>query len=78
MHDSPRMGGGEPVGDGGADLEGFLPRQVFPGEPPVERLTPEKLRDREDDSVRVAEIVDREDVRVRKRRDGACLLLEPA
>ncbi len=76
VHDPSRVRGGEPVGHGSADLKCLFPRQFLAGNPPIERFALKKLRDRIDDSVRAPEIVDREDVRVRKRRDRPGLVLE--
>ena len=76
VDDAPFVGGGETVGDGGADLHDLSRRQRAPTDERAKRLAAEELGHRVDDAVLLAEIMDGEDVRVRECGDGAGLALE--
>ena len=68
--------GGQPQGDPPGDLGGAAERDRAPVEPLPQCLALQKLHDRESDSRLAAEIVDRENVRVRQGGDRAGLVLK--
>ena len=68
--------GSEPVGQRRADDGRTPPGHPAVGERGAQRLSVQELRDREGDAAVRAEVVDREQVRMRQRRDRACLALE--
>ena len=76
VDDAPFVGGGETVGDGGADLHDLSRRQRAPADERAQRLAAEELGHGVDDAVLLAEIMDGEDVGVRERGDRAGLALE--
>jgi hypothetical protein len=69
--------GGQPLGDLPAVLDRFLRGKRTAGHGFPERLPLEKLHDGVGDAVLVAEVVNRKNVRMRKRRDRQSLALEP-
>ena len=77
MDDAVRVRGRQAVGDEGRDLDGLLPRQPPACQPPPERLALQELGDQVPDAVVGPDVVDREDVRVGQRGDGARLALKP-
>ena len=60
-----------------ANLDGLLPRQPAACQPPPERFALQELGDQVPDAVVGPDVVDREDVRVGQRGDGARLALKP-
>ncbi len=77
MDDPLLVGGGEAFRDLQRVVDGLLLRNRAGVELPAQRLAFQKLHDGVGDAVLVAEVVDREDVRMRERRDRLRLSLEP-
>jgi len=76
VNDSLRASGGEAFRDLARDPHDLARRGRPRVEQLPERLSFEELRDGVRDAVIVAEVVDREDVRVREPPDRLCLPLE--
>jgi hypothetical protein len=76
MHDAPGVRRGETPGDLLRPVHGLRLRDRPAVELPAQRLALEQLGDRVRDAVLRAEVVDREDVRVRQRGDRLSLALE--
>ena len=76
MHDALAVRGREALRDLQAPVDGLPLRDGRPVELPAQRLAFEQLRDGVGHAVVRAEVEDREDVRVRERRDGLGLALE--
>ena len=76
VDDSLLVRGGQPQRDSAGDFGGAAERNRAPIEPLPQCLALEQLHDRESDSRLAAEIVDRENVRVRQGGDRAGLVLE--
>jgi len=77
MNDAPVMGSGETVGDVGSDLQYFPHRQRAVIESHAQGLALEQLRDGVSDAIVLSEIVQSQDVRMRKRGHSPGLALEP-
>ena len=73
MHDVPRVGSGEGVGDRGGHPERLAPRQCASGESLPKRFALQELGHQVDLDTLTADVVDGEDPRVRQRGDGARL-----
>ena len=76
VDDALLVRGGEAVGDLEREVDGLLLRDRPAVEPLAQRLALQQLRDGVGDAILRAEVVDREDVRMRQRRDGLRLALE--
>ncbi len=77
VDDALLMGRGEALGDLERVVHGLLLRNRTGVELPAQRLAFQKLHDGVRDAVLVAEVVNREDVGMRERRDRLRLALEP-
>ena len=77
VDDALLVGGGEALRDLERVVHGLLLRNRARVELPAQRLAFQKLHDGVGDAVLVAEVVNREDVGMRERRDGLRLALEP-
>jgi len=76
MHDALVMRGGEAARDVAGELQRFLLRQCASRQSIAERLALKEFSHRERRPVDAAEVVDRENIRMRERRDGFRLPLE--
>ena len=77
MDDAVRVRGRQTVGDERREFDGLLPRQPPACQPPPECLALQQLGDEVPHAVVRADVVNREDVRVRERGNRAGLALEP-
>ena len=77
VHDAARVRGRQPLGDGGPDLEGSPERERSANERHAQRFALEELRDGVRNAPLVADVVDRQDIRMRKSGDRPGLALEP-
>ena len=77
MDDAAGVGGGEAVGDRGADLGHFLPRYRAGPDPLAQRLAFEQLHHRHRHVVDDRELVDGDDARMGQRGNGAGFGFEP-
>jgi hypothetical protein len=77
MHDAARMSGAESVGGREGELRSLPPFKRPARDSRAQRLALEQLRDCVRTTVHAPDVVNRHDVRMRERRDRACLLLEP-
>lgn len=76
VDDAARVCGLETLGNGRCDLRSLVPGNRSAPQGAPERLPFEKLREGVVDSVRLADVEQREDVGVRERSDGLRLALE--
>ena len=76
MDDSPAVRGGEAVGDPSRDFKRGSPRQLPARNSTRQRLAVEKFHDGELNSIGASDVVQRDDVRMRKCGDRPCFALE--
>ena len=76
MHNASVVRVGQPVGNGGGDVERASPRKSRRADRPIERFTVKQLHHRERDRSFGADVVEGDDIGMRERCDDACFPLE--